>query len=447
MRLLFDVDDQFLARAAWSRIAEPGDADASRLVQAVGPSEALRWLAGRADRAAAEPGDAGFWETQSADAWGPPAEPDGAGQRVERLDSGGSAGPDGKGRDEGRDKGTGEGVDRAVARWLPRLADLEPARELRALATLGGRLLCPGGPSWPDALDDLGDMAPICLWARGRGEVLATLGERLATAVAVVGSRASTAYGETVTGRITADLVGWGVGIVSGGAFGIDAAAHRAALAAGGFTVAVMAGGVDRLYPAGNERLLNAVVAEGAVVSELPLGGAPRRERFLARNRLIAALGAVTVVTESGWRSGAHRTARDAAALLRPVAAVPGPVTAASSAGCHRLIREGVATLVTGSDEIRELMAPLGLAPIPELATPQGPLDGMRPADRQVFDALPKTRGAPVTSIVAASGLAAHDVMGALGRLERSGRAVTAGGLWRRTRPAPTLARGQGGAR
>ncbi|MDR2454412.1 MAG: DNA-protecting protein DprA [Bifidobacteriaceae bacterium] len=388
--LPFDAADPLLARVAWSRIIEPPDADAAALLRAVGPSAALKWLAdGAADPPGLAPG-------------------------------GGQLAP------------PGGGLARARARWLPRLEGLDPRRELRALAALGGTLLVPGAPGWPRRLEDLGDAAPICLWVRAAEGVAGLLDRRLQPAAAVVGARASTAYGETVTGQIVADLVGHGVAVVSGGAFGVDAAAHRMALSCGGFTVAVMAGGVDRLYPAGNERLLRAVIEQGALVGELPPGAAPRRERFLARNRLIAALAAVTVVAESGWRSGSHRTARDAANLLRPVGAVPGPVTAASSAGCHKLIREGAATLVTGGDEVRELIAAAGQVALLEPAVAPGPLDGLNQVDRRVFDALPKARGAALTAVVVASGLSTHDALGALSRLERAGRAAESGGLWRR---------------
>ncbi|MDR1118808.1 MAG: DNA-protecting protein DprA [Bifidobacteriaceae bacterium] len=397
MVLPFDVDDPLLARAAWSRIAEPGDAAASGLVQAVGPSEALRWLAA----------------------------PHGGGPAL------GGAAP-------GEEAPQGPAA-AARAKWAPRLDGLDPRRELRALALLGGRLLTPDCPGWPKGLRDLGNLAPICLWALGAPETVETLGARLTASAAVVGSRASTAYGETVTAQLVAELVGRGVAVVSGGAFGVDAAAHRAALGCGGFTVAVMAGGVDRLYPAGNERLLRAVVAQGAVVSEVPPGGAPRRERFLSRNRLIAAMTNVTVVTESGWRSGSHRTARDAAQLMRPVGAVPGPVTSASSAGCHKLVREGVATLVTGASAVIELMAPLGSALFDDRAAAPGALDGLGAPDRQVFDALPKVRAATVSALVTASGLSAAATMAALARLERAGRAAENGGLWRRLRQVGDL--------
>ncbi|MDR1186306.1 MAG: DNA-protecting protein DprA [Bifidobacteriaceae bacterium] len=399
MRLSFDVDDPALARAAWSRIAEPGDRAVGSLIQALGPADALRWLAGSTS-----------WP-------GRPGPPDGVGAQAQTRQPGG-----------GRD------LDKLRERWRARLDGLDPRRELRALERIGGWLATPEASGWPARLDDLGTEAPFCLWVRSDRALAGRLDQALTLAVAVVGSRAATAYGELVTATIVGDLAGYGVAVVSGGAFGIDAAAHRAALAQSAFTVAVMAGGVDRLYPLGNERLLTAVAGEGAVISELPPGAAPRRERFLSRNRLIAALGQVTVVTESGWRSGAHRTANVAAELLRPVGAVPGPVTAASSAGCHRLIRQGVATLVTGADEVRELLAPLGLVRLDEASGPDGPLDGLPPSDRQVFDSLPLRRGAALTALVMSSGLATPQVMASLSRLERAGRAVESGGLWRKAR-------------
>ncbi|MDR0627421.1 MAG: DNA-processing protein DprA [Bifidobacteriaceae bacterium] len=380
MHPLFDCDDPILARAAWSRIAEPADQEAGALVQSLGPSAALRWLFG---------------------------------DRPEPMD---------------------ERLSRARERWRPRLDGLDPKRELKALARLGGCLLTPEQPGWPSGLDDLGYRAPFSLWVRADRDTALGLGDRLRPAVAIVGTRASTAYGEMVTASIVSDLAERGVAIVSGGAFGIDAAAHRAALAVDGFTVAVMAGGVDRLYPLGNETLLKAVAAAGAVISELPPGAAPRRERFLSRNRLIAAMGAATVVTEAGWRSGSQRTANDAAELLRAVAAVPGPVTAAQSAGCHRLIRQGVATLVTGADEVRELMAPLGLVTLVEPTVGAGPIDGLAPNERLVFDSLPLRRSASLSALVSASGLPTPQVMASLARLERSGRAEQSGGTWRKAK-------------
>ncbi|MDR0945722.1 MAG: DNA-processing protein DprA [Bifidobacteriaceae bacterium] len=379
----FDAGDVRLARAAWSRLAEPEDRAAAAVIQALGPSEALAWLAGGA------PG-------------------------AERH---------------------GPAVARAVARWRPRLDGLDPRRELAVLDRLGGRLLIPEAPGWPEARGDLGDLAPVCLWAAGPAAgAVDGLG---AAGVAIVGSRACTAYGETATSDIVAGLGERGHAIVSGGAFGIDAAAHRTALAVGATTVAVMAGGIDRLYPAGNEPLLREVLRTGAVVAESPPGSAPRRERFLSRNRLIAALSRATVVVEAGWRSGAQSTARRAAELMRGVGAVPGPVTSAASAGCHRLIREGVATLVTDAAEAAELAGPLQptLADAAAVGQAAGWLDGLAPRERRVADAMPARCGATADSLARAAGLAPREVIGALGRLERAGLVHREGGAWYKNRP------------
>jgi DNA processing protein len=151
-------------------------------------------------------------------------------------------------------------------------------------------------------------------------------------------------------------LVDRGFAVVSGAAYGIDGMAHRAALASHGQTIAFLAGGVDRFYPSGHDALLSKIVESGAVVSELPMGAAPTKwRRFLMRNRLVAAVSQATVVIEAGWRSGSLNTAGQARELGRPVGAVPGPVSSAASAGCHRLIRDYGATLVTCAEEMADL--------------------------------------------------------------------------------------------
>ena len=199
-------------------------------------------------------------------------------------------------------------------------------------------------------LGDLGDHAPLALWLRGDAAALSGAG------VAIVGARASSSYGEHVATELASELAGEGWTIVSGGAYGIDGTAHRAALRAGGITVAVLAGGIDRAYPAGHAQLFDRIAASGALVSEVACGGAPTRWRFLERNRIIGALADATVVVEAGWRSGSLNTAGHAAALGRPLGAVPGPVTSAASAGCHRLLREYDARCVTSAADVRELL-------------------------------------------------------------------------------------------
>ena len=263
-------------------------------------------------------------------------------------------------------RAAGEAIDArtvraAAGRWLPRTDPAPIVDSVVQAGRVGAQLIVPGESRWPVALDDLGDHAPFGLWIRGRPVALTE-----SCSIALVGARASTGYGELVAGECAAGLSLRGLTIVSGGAYGIDGAAHRAALGRGGTTVAFLAGGVDRYYPAGHERLLTAIAETGAVVSELACGAAPTRWRFLQRNRLIAAAAAATVVIEAGRRSGSLNTAGHAAALGRPIGAVPGPVTSPASAGCHRLLREYGALCVTDAAQMAELVT--GEVPIESFA-------------------------------------------------------------------------------
>ncbi|WP_341953626.1 DNA-processing protein DprA [Salinibacterium sp. TMP30] len=220
----------------------------------------------------------------------------------------------------------------------------------RSAARFGATLITPEHPHWPTRMNDLGIHAPFALWVRGDSEIL--IDDKT---TAIVGARAATGYGEHITMEIGAGLVERGHTIASGAAYGIDGMAHRGALASGGRTMAYLSGGVDRFYSSGHDALLGRIVERRVVVSELPCGAMPTRWRFLQRNRLIAANSATVVVTEAGWRSGSLNTASHAAALGRAVGAVPGPVTSAASAGCHRLIRENRATLITNTKEAATL--------------------------------------------------------------------------------------------
>lgn len=241
--------------------------------------------------------------------------------------------------------------------WQRRLAPrIDAAQTKRAIADAerhGMRVLIPGDAHWPSGIDALGDRAPVALWAKGDTELLTEpVWERLT----VTGARASTGYGEHITTELVQSAVEEGHRVFSGGAYGIDGAAHRTALASGGPTVAVLAGGLDRLYPAGHTDLLTRISRQGLLLSEVPPGAAPTKWRFLQRGRLLAALSGAVVVTEAGYRSGTLHTAARAVELGRPVGAVPGPVTSATSAGCHRLLRDGLATVITGYDDVRELL-------------------------------------------------------------------------------------------
>jgi len=249
--------------------------------------------------------------------------------------------------------------------------------------------------------------------------------------VAVVGSRAATGYGELLAALIGAGCADHGYTVVSGAAYGVDGAAHRGALSGDGPTLAVLACGVDRSYPRGHERLIERVAAEGLVISEVPPASAPTRWRFVERNRLIAAMSGATVVVEATWRSGALITARWAGELGRPVGAVPGPVTAPTSAGCHRLLRESAAVCVTDAAEAVELAAPIGEFLDRSPPTPDGD-PRLPPDDGRVLDSLPLRRGAGVASLARVAGLDEAAVSAALGRLELQGLAVRESGGWRR---------------
>ncbi|UEJ83731.1 DNA-processing protein DprA [Brachybacterium halotolerans subsp. kimchii] len=306
-----------------------------------------------------------------------------------------------------------------LSRWKEREGRIDARSVLDRAAGQGMRVIVPGDAQWPAGLDDLGPAAPFCLWAHGPGDPARLADER---AIAMVGSRASTPYGEDCASSMAAQLAAEGSTVLSGGAYGIDAAAHRGALAAGGPTIAVLAGGLDRLYPRGNDQLLRAIRERHVLLSEAPPGTAPTRWRFLARNRLIAALARIVVVVEAAWRSGALSTARHAGAIEPPrtVAALPGPVTSAASAGCHRLVRDGQAVLVTEAQEIRELLphsAPAGDSSFAQ----QDELDLLDPADRHVLDAVPPRSRITIDRLASEVGRRESEVMAALGRLDALG--------------------------
>ncbi|MCA1824892.1 MAG: DNA-processing protein DprA, partial [Frankia sp.] len=245
---------------------------------------------------------------------------------------------------------------------------------------------------------------------------LAVVGAQL---VAIVGTRAPTNYGVHVAGELAVDLAERGWLTVSGGAYGIDAAAHRGALAAQAPTVAVLACGLDVTYPKGHERLFDRIAEDGLLVSEWPPGSSPMRHRFLVRNRIIAALGAGTVVVEAGARSGTANTVAHARRLDRPIMAVPGAVTSAMSVGCHALLRHD-ARLVTNAAEVVEEVGRIGeLAALPiGAATPR---DELSAEGKRVLDAVPKRRAAPPGRIAVTCGLSIVDVTRALGALETIG--------------------------
>lgn len=361
------LDQDRFARAAWSRIAEPGDTVAARLIAMHGPVVAL--------------------------------------QRIGRADEPRSA------------------------RFAPRLEVLHLDRDLEVAARCGARVVCPGDTEWPPGLDDL-DCPPYCLWVRGPVD----LGASCRRSAAVVGARSATAYGELMATDLAAGLAERHFTIVSGAAFGIDAAAHRGALAVEAVTVAVLAGGVERPYPSSHASLIQRIAETGAVVSEVATGCAPTKSRFLQRNRMIASMTQGTVVVEAGLRSGSLNTARTAANCGRVVVAVPGPVTSMMSAGCHQAIRDGMAILVTDAAEAAEMIGDFGVDAVVRPSGPIEPEDDLEVDVRHVLTSMPVRSSVSVADLAVRSGRSSAEVLGALGVLHVGGMVERDADGWRRCR-------------
>jgi DNA processing protein len=389
------ADGEQLARAALTYLAEPGDARLGALVRSCGAIPVLEAI--KASR--------------------PPVT--GRGDAAARR-----------------------AMDRAIQRWRVRLGEVPTADDLAGLAREGIRLVCPGDPEWPARLADLGDQQPYALWLRGNAD----LRFNCLRSVAIVGSRAATAYGSYVAAELAASVAARGWTVISGGAYGIDAAAHRGALGADGVSVAVMACGVDVPYPAGHKDLLDAIAAQGVILSEWPPRRTATRLRFLIRNRVIAALATGTLVVEAGERSGALNTARHARELFRPLMAVPGPVTSGMSAGCHTIIRQWRGELVTSAADVIEYLSPVGEAVTETEAGAAGPgaagvnagkagseartragartvvpRDALDLESATVLDALPVRGGSGPATIATRAGLDIATVLRCLGQLAAGG--------------------------
>ncbi|WP_313897022.1 DNA-processing protein DprA [Streptomyces sp. GC420] len=316
---------------------------------------------------------------------------------------------------------------RRVEGLRARAAQAAPERDLEAVAAVGGRFVVPGDHEWPTQLDDLGDAAPVGLWVRGRPSL------RLwaLRSVAVVGARACTEYGAHVAAALGAGLAERGWVVVSGAAHGVDGAAHRGALAAGGATVAVLACGVDVPYPRGHAELIGRIAGQGLIVGELPPGAHPTQSRFVLRNRVIAALTRGTVVVEAEYRSGSLVTARAARRLGRHVMGVPGPVTSGLSAGVHELLR-GEGALVTDASEVVELVGDIGeLAPVRR--GPVVPRDLLDPVAARVLDALPASGAAGAGQLARDALTGADEALNRLYELQSLGFVERHGDGWRLT--------------
>jgi DNA processing protein len=391
------------ARAWLSRVAEPGTIDFWRYVDDVGPVEAVRRI-----RAGSAP------------------------ERIRAI-VGVRAGQDESLADLAR-------AERCGARLVIPEDDEWPALPLHALTVATSREPTDHRDQ-PDRT--LAPVPPVALWVRGP----ARLDELVDRSVAVVGSRASTAYGEHVAGELGYQLGERGWTVVSGGAFGIDAAAHRGALAAEAPTLAVLACGVDRPYPAAHGALFSRIAETGLLVSEWPPGCAPLRHRFLVRNRLIAALTRGTVVVEAAARSGAQATAKRAHRLGRQVMVVPGPVTSAMSIGCHELLRdeEAGATLVASAAHVIEAVGGIGVDLAGPPDKPTGPRDGLSDLATRVLDACPVRAGVSPERLAAIAGCDVLEVLRVLPALELADLVEWTSSGWRLARSPTPSAGGRGG--
>jgi DNA processing protein len=370
------LDDERLARALLCRVAEPGDVDLSRRVASNGGVAAVEWLLSQS-----------------------PSSP--------------------KRRN-----------------WNERIPSASPERDLAAAAAVGARFVIPGDAEWPDQLTDLTMLqpeyaaVPFGLWVRGDLD----LPTACARSVAIVGARASSAYGEYVATDFAFGLAERGWTVVSGGAYGIDGAAHRGALSATGVTVAVLACGVDIAYPRGHSALIDRIAETGLVISEWPPGCAPMRHRFLVRNRVIAALTRGTVVVEAALRSGSLSTANRAAGMLRHVMSVPGPITSTMSAGTNDLLKQPESACVTSTADVIEIVGEFGadLAPLPE--KPVDPRDALDATTSRVLDAVPVRAAVGAARIARTAGIDAVQVGRELGRLAAGGFIENVEGGWRKKR-------------
>jgi DNA processing protein len=395
------------ARVVLSILTDPGDEVLAALLRSSQPSEVVAVVMSQS----ADPASVLLRSLKEGAADGADGGDDDAGSWGER----------------GRDLVGQVAARRAIERWRKRRAEVPPPARLEVWEEAGFRIVCPGEAEWPTQLDDLGASRPVVLWLRGPADLRFSC----LRSVSVVGSRAATAYGSHVATELSAELAGLGWTVISGGAFGIDACAHRGALAVQGSTVAVLGSGLAFGYPRSNADLFAAIARNGLLVSECPPDRSPTRPGFLVRNRVIAALSRGTLVVEAALRSGAINTARHARELNRPVMAVPGPITSEQSAGCHELIRESGAACVTGARDVLELIAPLGEAGPAAPQDPAVPTEGLDPVTVSVLRAVAQRTGRGPATIATIAGVDLDTALRCLGLLAAAGYVQRCDQGWR----------------
>jgi DNA processing protein len=316
---------------------------------------------------------------------------------------------------------------------LGEAAARNPGRLRDAIAEAGVWALCRHDERYPPSVLDGADEAPAVLFGRGEQGLLRELSRN--AAVTVVGARRPSAYGREMATALAREVAAAGLAVVSGMALGIDSCAHRGALEAGGLTVAVLGSGPDVPHPARMRKLYEEIADRGLVLSELPPGTSPRRWTFPARNRIMAALGAMTVVVEARERSGSLITSGMASDLGREVGAVPGRVGSSPAAGTNGLLRDGAHVVRHGQDVLDTLLGTGVLDTRREARSPRGPgLD-----ERQVAVLELVERGASSADAVAREGsLAPGDAAAALTSLELGGYLICdSAGRYQRTPVTP----------
>jgi DNA processing protein len=323
------------------------------------------------------------------------------------------------------------------------LAFVDIQRDKSMLKKASAEVITPQSDLWPAKLNDLGILSPYCIYVRGNLHAL----QKAKKSIAIVGSRSATQYGIQTAYNTSSELAELGFCVISGGAYGIDAAAHRGAIQSD--TIAFMAGGVDSFYPAGNMNIYSAMLANsGLMASEMPPGSSPRRFRFLQRNRLIAALADATIVVEASYRSGALSTANHAIKLLRPLGAIPGNINAIESVGCNNLIKTGRAQLIASAEDAACLATPISkqgeLLDDKERANDSVPTSGSAPTKinvldkvkelgddcANVYDVFPLRSGLTIDQISARSKISGLSLLAILGKLELRGFVTQDKGKW-----------------